>query len=142
MARFIRSTALLVAALLVLTGVGACAADAARSKAETLADEYGLHIAGEPSVTEVALPEDLVTPPWGSIETAVNSAGYDLEPYGGSTLTLSSYPLQETREGLSLTLHVLEDGERVVGAYATVTADNPVYQPIPGVVSLNELTAE
>lgn len=126
----------------VLLGCAPQPKDSEITGAEAIAAQYGLHFAGEPSVSAAQLPQDLTKPPWGVLVSEAEDAGYDLGPYAGSTLTLSSYPLEETQDGLALTLHVFDDHGEVVGAYVSLTADNPVYQPIPGVLSLDEVEAD
>lgn len=106
---------------------------------ERVAAQYDLHLVGEPSISDAPVPEDLDTVPWGYLVIAMEDAGYDLDPYAGSTLTAYRCPLEETQDGLALTLHVFEADGEVVGAYLSLTADDPIDQPIPGVMSLNQL---
>ena len=135
--------------LAVLLSLGACAT-ASRSTsvrsprpsstalgASTLATQYGLHLQGGAlRVVHDTLPRRFRMGAWYYYQDASLKGGFDLRPWAGKSVTLTSYALSETHNGHPARLWTVRLGDRIIGAYIAVDGETP------GIYGLREVASQ
>lgn len=74
--------------------------------------------------------------PWYYYQSASLDGGFDLRPWAGKRVTLTSYALTETHSGQPARLWTVQLGDRIIGAYVAVDGD------VPGIYGLREAASQ
>jgi hypothetical protein len=91
-------------------------------------------------IKQYALPEDVdAGADWGLKTIVCEEGGYDLHPYAGKTVTLTSVDILGTCQGEKIKIWVVSDVDTVACAYLTVREDSSA---APGVWAVNSEQCE
>jgi hypothetical protein len=86
-------------------------------------------------IRQYELPEDVdVGADWGLKTIVCEEGGYDLHPYAGKTVTLTSVDIKGTCQGEKIQIWVVSDKDAIACAYLTVREDSSA---APGVWPVN-----
>ena len=105
------------------------------ARSSAVAQAHGLHITGGAVVIDTALPGRLDDANWGPKAAVSRDAGFDLAPLAGRSVVLARYAVSERYGREPLYLWLVENGDRVVGAYLSVRERSTL---TPGVFSLDD----
>ena len=128
-----RALALVVLALsLLVVGCGSGASTPSPSPSPSLrtdtiglAEMYGLRLQGQPTASEVVLPQSLAGTQWGLRLHASQNAGLPLDYHAGQRVVLKSQPIEQTIHGSAVTLWTVEEDGTVVGAGLAIADQTP-----------------
>jgi len=105
---------------------------------ETVLDELeslGIKTSGDAEIMQSTLPEELNDANWGLKSEVCKEGGYDLDPYAGQTVTLTSFDIPQSCDGELLRVWVVTKNDVVICVYLTVREDSSA---APGVYSVND----
>jgi hypothetical protein len=86
-------------------------------------------------IRQYELPEDVdAGANWGLKTIVCEEGGYDLHPYAGKTVTLTSVDIKGTCQGETIQIWVVSDKDAIACAYLTVREDSSA---APGVWPVN-----
>jgi hypothetical protein len=97
---------------------------------------YGLHIKGNPTVTQITLPQEFNDANWGMKKTICEESGYSLSRHAGEKVFLISINIAEKYHNEPLTVWIITKKNTCIGAYVSVRKNS---QLIPGIFSINEI---
>jgi len=150
MARRLPEAPVVAAAFLaVLLLLGACSAGSPSTSGQSpspapttldsssLATQYGLHLQGGVlQVVHDTLPRRFRTGAWYYYQHASLNGGFDLRPWAGGPVTLTSYAIAETHNGQPARFWTVRLGGRLIGAYVAVDGE------VPGIHGLRQVASQ
>lgn len=90
-----------------------------------LAEMYGLRLQGQPTASEIVLPQSFTGTQWGLRSRASGDAGFPLDYHAGQHVVLKSQPIEQTIHGSAVTLWTVEKDGTVVGAWLAIADQTP-----------------
>jgi len=86
-------------------------------------------------VQQIEIPEDLNTDGYYYYTPACEQGGYDLYPYAGKTVTMTSVDIKGTCLGEKITIRVFSEEDKIACAYLTFREGS---SGAPGIFSVND----
>jgi uncharacterized protein YcfL len=128
-----RALALIVLALsLLVVGCGSGASTPSPSPSPSLrtdtvgvAEMYGLRLQGQPTASQIVLPQSFTGTRWGLRSRASQNAGFPLSYHAGQRVVLKSQPIEQTIHASAVTLWTVEKDGTVVGAWLAIADQTP-----------------
>lgn len=79
-----------------------------------------IKVVGRPKQRKMELPAALSGPNWGLKKQICEEGGYDLAPYAGRSVLLTSYPIAEKYGDEALDVWIVSSGGRIACVYKAV----------------------
>jgi hypothetical protein len=98
-------------------GPGAADLPVEPSGAQVLAREHGFDLASNISTTDVVLPQSFDERPWAEIQRVLKLSSYDLRPYAGQKVKLTTYGIDSKAGGRAPHGLVYIERGKCIGAY-------------------------
>ena len=109
--------------------------DSSSSVGADIIQKYNFHVEGQPTSTNLTLPQQFTDANWGLKQGVCQQAGYDLTLYAGQDITVIKYAMLEKFSNDPLSLFVLAKDQAVICGY--LAASNL----IPGIIVVNDPTS-
>ncbi len=85
-------------------------------------------------VQEITLPVEFNDANWGLKAIMCKDGGYDLTPFAGQVVNLTSVNIDGTCSGEEITIWIVSTSEQIAGAYISVREDSHL---VPGIWPAN-----